>query len=140
MRMFKKVLLTFGLLLLAEMAALAQGTMKGTIIDAKTKEPLPFANVIAKQDGKQVLVGVSDFDGVYTIKPLPVGKYDLEVRSVGYATYLQTGINVKASGFTVVDVELKSEAVALEAVEIVESKVPVIEIGSAESGTRLSAW
>lgn len=138
MRMFKKVLLTFGLLLLAEMAALAQGTMKGTIIDAKTKEPLPFANVIAKQDGKQVLVGVSDFDGVYTIKPLPVGKYDLEVRSVGYATYLQTGINVKASGFTVVDVELKSEAVALEAVEIVESKVPVIEIGSAESGTRLS--
>ena len=136
--MFKKVLLTFGLLLLAEMAALAQGTMKGTIIDAKTKEPLPFANVIAKQDGKQVLVGVSDFDGVYTIKPLPVGKYDLEVRSVGYATYLQTGINVKASGFTVVDVELKSEAVALEAVEIVESKVPVIEIGSAESGTRLS--
>ena len=52
MRMFKKVLLTFGLLLLAEMAALAQGTMKGTIIDAKTKEPLPFANVIAKQDGK----------------------------------------------------------------------------------------
>ena len=138
MRMFKKVLLTFGLLLLAEMAALAQGTMKGTIIDAKTKEPLPFANVIAKQDGKQVLVGVSDFDGVYTIKPLPVGKYDLEVRSVGYATYLQTGINVKASGFTVVDVELKSEAVALEALEIVESKVPVIEIGSAESGTRLS--
>jgi outer membrane receptor protein involved in Fe transport len=136
--MFKKVLLTFGRLLLAEMAALAQGTMKGTIIDAKTKEPLPFANVIAKQDGKQVLVGVSDFDGVYTIKPLPVGKYDLEVRSVGYATYLQTGINVKASGFTVVDVELKSEAVALEAVEIVESKVPVIEIGSAESGTRLS--
>lgn len=136
--MFKKVLLTFGLLLLAEMAALAQGTMKGTIIDAKTKEPLPFANVIAKQDGKQVLVGVSDFDGVYTIKPLPVGKYDLEVRSVGYATYLQTGINVKASGFTVVDVELKSEAVALEPVEIVESKVPVIEIGSAESGTRLS--
>lgn len=138
MSMFKKVLLTFGLLLMAEMAALAQGTMKGTIIDAKTKEPLPFANVIAKQDGKQVLVGVSDFDGVYTIKPLPVGKYDLEVRSVGYATYLQTGINVKASGFTVVDVELKSEAVALEAVEIVESKVPVIEIGSAESGTRLS--
>ena len=67
-----------------------------------------------------------------------MGKYDLEVRSVGYATYLQTGINVKASGFTVVDVELKSEAVALEAVEIVESKVPVIEIGSAESGTRLS--
>ena len=76
MRMFRKVLLTLGLLLLAEVSALAQGTMKGTVIDAKSKEPMPFVNVIAKQDGKQVLVGVTDFDGIYTIKPLPVGKYD----------------------------------------------------------------
>ncbi|MBR2959805.1 MAG: carboxypeptidase-like regulatory domain-containing protein [Bacteroidales bacterium] len=126
MRMFRKVLLTFGLLLLAEMAALAQGTMKGVITDAKTKEPLPFANVIAKQDGKQILVGVSDFDGVYTIKPLPVGKYDLEVRSVGYATVIRQGIQVKASGFTVTDVEMKSEAQVLDALEIVEEKVCLV--------------
>lgn len=138
MRMFRKVLLTFGLLLLAEMAALAQGTMKGVITDAKTKEPLPFANVIAKQDGKQILVGVSDFDGVYTIKPLPVGKYDLEVRSVGYATVIRQGIQVKASGFTVTDVEMKSETQSLETLEIIEEKVPVIEIGTPESGKRLT--
>ncbi|MBQ9417022.1 MAG: TonB-dependent receptor [Bacteroidales bacterium] len=131
--------MTFGLLLLAEVVALAQGTMKGTITDAKTKEPLPFANVIAKQDGKQVLVGVSDFDGIYTIKPLPVGKYDLEVRSVGYATVVRQGINVTASGFTVVDVELNPSATMLEAVEIVEEKVPVIEIGTPESGSRISS-
>ena len=60
--MFRKVLLTLGLLLVAEFAALAQGTMKGTVIDAKTKEPMPMVNVIAKQDGKQVLVGVTNFE------------------------------------------------------------------------------
>ncbi len=139
MRMFRKVLLTFGLLLLAEMTALAQGTMKGTVTDAKSKEPMPFVNVIAKQDGKQVLVGVTDFDGIFTIKPLPVGKYDLEVKFVGYATYVRTGINVTASGFTVVDVELNPSATVLEAVEIVEEKVPVIEIGTPESGSRISS-
>ena len=139
MRMFRKVLLTFGLLLVAELAALAQGTMKGTIIDAKTKEPMPMVNVVAKQDGKQVLVGVTDFDGIYTIKPLPVGKYDIEVRFVGYTTYVRTGIDVKASGFTVVDVELNPSTTVLEAVEIVEQKVPVIEIGNPESGSRLSS-
>ncbi len=139
MRMFRKVLLTLGLLLLAEVSALAQGTMKGTVIDAKSKEPMPFVNVIAKQDGKQVLVGVTDFDGIYTIKPLPVGKYDLEVKFVGYATYVRTGINVTASGFTIVDVELNPSATVLDAVEIVEEKVPVIEIGTAESGQRLSS-
>ena len=139
MRMFRKVLLTFGLLLMAEMVALAQGTMKGTITDAKTKEPLPFVNVIVKQDGKQVHGGTTDFDGVFTIKPLAVGTYDIEVSSVGYTRYQRTGINVKASGFTIVDVQLNSNATNLDVVEIVEERVPVIEIGSAEQGARISS-
>ena len=63
MRMFRKVLLTLGLLLLAEVSALAQGTMKGTVVDAKSKEPMPFVNVVAKQDGKQGLVGVTTETG-----------------------------------------------------------------------------
>lgn len=138
MRMFRKLLLTFGLLLLAEVAALAQGTMKVTVTDAKTKETMPFVNVVAKQDGKQVLVGVTDFDGIATIKPLPVGKYDLEVKYVGYTTYQRTGINVSATGFTVVNVELTPSAQTLDVVEIVEEKVPVIEIGKAESGQTLT--
>ncbi len=139
MRMFRKVLLTFGLLLMAEVVALAQGTMKGTITDAKTKEPLPFVNVIVKQDGKQVHGGTTDFDGVFTIKPLAVGTYDIEVSSVGYTRYQRTGINVKASGFTIVDVQLNSNATNLDVVEIVEDRVPIIEIGSAEQGARISS-
>lgn len=135
----KKVLLTFGLLLIAQLAAFAQGTMKGTIIDAKTKEPLPFVNVVVKQDGKQVHGGSTDFDGIFTIKPLQVGKYDIEVSTVGYNRYVQTGINVKATGFTVVDVALNPTATNLDVVDIVEEKVPVIEIGSAEQGARLSS-
>lgn len=124
---------------MAEMAVFAQGTMKGTITDAKTKEPLPFVNIVVKQDGKQVHGGQTDFDGIYTIKPLAVGKYDIEVSYVGYNRYVQTGINVKASGFTVVDVALNPSATTLEVVEVVADKVPVIEIGSAEQGARLSS-
>ena len=139
MRMFRKVLLTLGLLLVAEFAALAQGTMKGTVVDAKTKEPMPMVNVIAKQDGKQVLVGVTDFDGEFTIKPLPVGKYDVEVRFVGYTTYVREGVNVTASGFTVVNIEMTTASQMMDEVTIVEQKVPVIEIGTPESGSRLSS-
>ncbi len=139
MRMFRKVLLSLGLLLVAEFAALAQGTMKGTVTDAKTKEPMPMVNVIAKQDGKQVLVGVTNFDGEFTIKPLPVGKYDVEVRFVGYNTYVREGVNVTASGFTVVNIEMTTASTMMDEVTIVEQKVPVIEIGTPESGSRISS-
>ncbi len=139
MRMFRKVLLTFGLLLMAEMVALAQGTLKGVITDAKTGDPLPFVNVIVKQDGKQVHGGTTDFDGIYTIKPLNVGSYDIEVSYVGYDRYMRTGVNVKASGFTVVDIQLKSGATNLDEITIEAEKVPIIEIGSPENGQRINS-
>lgn len=124
---------------MAEMVALAQGTIKGTITDEKTNEPLPFVNVVVKQDGKQVHGGTTDFDGVFTIKPVNVGTYDIEVSSVGYNRYQRTGIQVKATGFTVVDIKLKSGATNLEEITIEADKVPIIEVGSPESGQRMSA-
>ncbi|MBQ7280363.1 MAG: TonB-dependent receptor [Bacteroidales bacterium] len=137
--MFRKVLMAIGLVLATSAAVFAQGTLKGTITDSKTQEPLPFVNVVAKQDGQQIRGGQTDFDGVYTIKPLPVGKYDIEVSSVGYQKYVRTGVNVTASGFTIADIQLVPTATNLEEVVIVEQKVPVIEIGTPESGSRLSS-
>lgn len=137
--MFKKVLMTIGLLIATGVAAFSQGTLKGTITDSKTQEPLPFVNVVAKQDGQQIRGGQTDFDGIYTIKPLPVGKYDIEVSSVGYQKYVRTGVQVTASGFTIADIQLVPTATNLEEVVIVEQKVPVIEIGTPESGSRISS-
>ena len=124
---------------MAEMAALAQGTIKGTITDKKTNEPLPFVNVVILQDGKQVHGGTTDFDGVFTIKPVNVGKYDIKVSSVGYNPYERTGVQVKATGFTVVDIQLTSGATNLDEITIEADKVPIIEVGSPESGQRMSA-
>lgn len=135
----KKLLLAIGLLLVAEMSVFAQGTMKGTIVDSKTKEELPFVNIIVKQDGVQVNAGQTDLDGIFTVKPLQVGKYDIEVSSVGYQRYIQTGINVKASGFTVVNIELNPMSTTIDEVEIVVDKEPIIDLGGAEVSTHLSS-
>lgn len=137
--MFRKVLLTIGLLLIAQMAVFAQGTMKGQITDSKTGEALIGANVVAKQDGQIMGGGRTDWEGNYTIKGLQVGKYEIEVSYMGYTT-VKTEINVKASGFTVYNEQLeKSGATQLKEVTIKAQKVPVIDIGAPESGTRLSA-
>ena len=123
----------------AKVDSLATGCLKGTVTDEKTGEELPFVNVIVKQNGRQVLTGTTDFDGVYIIKHLKEGTYDIEMATVGYQSYKRTGVKVLSTGFTVVDIQLHSTATNLEEVQIVEEKVPVIEIGSPESGQRISS-
>ena len=130
--------MTIGLLLMAHVV-LAQGTIKGTIIDSKTKEPVPFANVVAKQDGKQIKGTQTDMDGNFTLKPLNVGQYEIQASCVGYNTYTREDFTVKASGFSVCNIELSTASKTLETVEIKESKNPIIDIGSPESGARVSS-
>ena len=49
--MFRKVLLTIGLLLAAQVVAFAQGTMNGTISDGESGEQRRSARIAAEQAG-----------------------------------------------------------------------------------------
>jgi len=137
--MFRKVLLTIALLLAAQVAVFAQGTVKGTVVDDQSGEPIYMAKVLVKQNGQLVQGAQTDFDGLFTIKALPVGKYDIEVTFSGYVTHKRNGVDVKASGFTVVNVQLKNQATTLEAVEVVADRVKIIDIGDASSGQTMSS-
>ena len=136
--MFRKVLMTIGLLLVANYV-IAQGTIKGTVIDPKTKEPVPFANVVAKQDGKQIKGTTTDLDGNFTIKPINVGSYDIQASCVGYNTVTITDFHVKASGFSVCNIDMPQASKTLEVVDIKVDRVPIIQIGNAESSKTMSA-
>ena len=137
--MFKKVLMTIGLLLLAHGFMQAQGILKGTVTDAKSGEPMSFINVIAMQNGERIGAGQTDFDGVYTIKGLQVGSYDIKVTSVGYEGQLKTGVNVKASGFTIVDFKMKSSATVMTELVVEADRAPIFEVGTPESGQRITS-
>ena len=82
------------------------GVLKGTVTDIKTKETLPFVNVILKRDGKMIKGSTTDFDGIYTVKPIPSGEYTIEVTAVGYHRFVREGVHVKPTGFTICDVSL----------------------------------
>ena len=115
----------------------AKGVLKGWILDAKTNEPLPFCNVVVKQDGKQVEIGATDFDGIYIIRHLPMGVYTVEVTAYGYRRFEREGIRVKASGFTVLDVTMVSNA-SREGLE--SEKVPIIMCGGIGSNSDPLSW
>jgi hypothetical protein len=138
--MLRKLFFTLGLLLTTSLMLYAQGTLTGTITDSQTKEPLPFVNVIVEQNGQQMGGATTDINGNYQIKPLSPGSYDIRASFMGYKTILKTGVQVKASGFTLEgSLEMTPTAEVLDVVEVVEYAIPLIDQGSSESGKRISA-
>ncbi|MDY6371126.1 MAG: alpha-2-macroglobulin family protein [Bacteroidales bacterium] len=114
------------------------GVIRGTIVDAQTGEVLPFVNVVLKRNGRSVTGSTTDLDGNFVMREIPAGEYELEVITVGYKR-LNQRVTIGAGIGQRWNIALSSTATRLECVEIVADKVPVIEIGTPESGTRLSA-
>ena len=98
---------------------------KGTVVDLKTKEPLPFVNVIVKEDGKVVTGTSTDFDGNFKLE-LGEGEYEFFFSTVGYA---QKSFPVKVPGDMPFEViELESKDVVDMIMGILDYKEPLIDM------------
>jgi len=96
----------FILCLLISSLAVAQtgvGTLKGKVIDKKTGEPLPFANVVVLAGETQVGGGATNFDGEYNIKPITPGSYNVKCAFVGYNPIIISGVSIKGDKITFQD-------------------------------------
>lgn len=113
--------------------------IQGKVKDLQTNEPIPFANIILMRDGVQIGGTTSDFDGNYTIKPIPPGKYDLQTTFVGYKTNITKGINFAANKIRFHDVLMSGSAEMLEVVEIVDYKLPLISKDETSSGASITS-
>ncbi len=102
------------------------GELQGKVSDADSGEGIPFANVSTIVNGTQVGVQ-TDFDGFYTLKPLPVGTYTIEVSYVGYQIHKTNDVLVEADKITFLDVKMKENVALLESVVIQEYKVPLLK-------------
>jgi len=98
----------------------AQTNIKGKIIDAKTGEPLVFANVMINQNYGVV----SDFEGFFNLT-IPLNKSDFFVSFIGYEKQHIT-LDVQKTYYLI---ELKPVAEALDEVVIVGKYVnPAIDL------------
>jgi len=134
--MFKKILLLSGcLVLLIHASIFAQpGTLQGKVFDSESKEPISFANIIVESDGKQIAGTMSDFNGNYTIKPLPAGKYDVKSSYVGYAPKVVTGVIIHDGKITFLNLDMILSVKILDPVVVVDYAVPLIEKDGGQSG------
>jgi hypothetical protein len=90
---YAKALLFLFLLSLFHSIGYSQ-TVKGTVLDSQTGEPMTGATVTIKETGKKQFV---QLNGLFNFKNVAEGDYELEVTFANYKTYKER-ISVGRSG------------------------------------------
>jgi hypothetical protein len=121
----------------AGLAQVGSGTLKGKVTDFDSGDPLPFATVVMFLNGNQVSGTNTNFDGEYTIKPISPGTYDVLLSFVGYQPKKITGVRINANKIHFVNAEI-SAGVLVQAAEVVEYAVPLIDADGGASGGTVS--
>jgi outer membrane receptor protein involved in Fe transport len=138
--MVKNLLIVTVLLLFANVAIFAQsGALKGKVLDKKSKEPVPFANIIVENNGTMAGGATSDINGEYTIKPLNPGKYDIKATFVGYKPVLIRGFVVRAEKVEFQNIEMESTAIEMTTFEVIDYKVPLISKDNTTTGASITS-
>ena len=101
-------------------------TLKGRVIDSATGESLPTASVALLQDGVIISGTSTDFDGYYTIKPIPPGTYNLRVSFIGYQAQEMEKVVLSPNKISVQNFNLSSGE-QLQEVKLIDSAVPLID-------------
>jgi len=134
----KRILLFFVLSCISLTGILAQTSLEGKVTDAATGEPILFGTVALFKNDVLITGVETDLDGNYFFSDIDPGTYDIESSYIGYTPQKQVGVIVKAGRTNRLDFAI-SEGVLMDAIEIVEYKVPLIEIDNTTSGATVTA-
>lgn len=139
--MLKKLKLLCAILLLSGSFGFAQtgtGSIKGSVKDQSSGEPLPFVKVVAYQGDQQKGFASTDFDGKFQISSLPPGEYAVEIRFVGYQSIRKEGVIVNSDRLTILPLELGQSDEMLDVVEVTYYEVPLIDKDGGASGATVT--
>ena len=98
------------LLFFTASSLMATGTIKGKVLDAVTKDPLPGATILVQGPGLEMK---ADVNGTYTITDVPSGAQSVAASYSGYVTANVT-VNIPEGGTVEQDFSLVTTASALE--------------------------
>ncbi|MBI4410377.1 MAG: carboxypeptidase-like regulatory domain-containing protein, partial [Gemmatimonadetes bacterium] len=121
----------FALLAIAASAsAQAVGSITGLVTDQQSGQPLEGVQVYVPQLNRGTL---TQSNGRYFIINVPVGMYAVEGRMIGYATVRYENVVVATDITRQVNLQMVSEALAVEEIIVTAERVPLIELTAAGS-------
>lgn len=93
-------------------------TLRGTIYDQSTHEPLIGATIVV-QNSQPVIGTTTDEAGNFSITNLPLGRVSLEISYIGYESRVIPEVMITSAKEVVLSIALKEAATELEGVEVV---------------------
>jgi TonB-dependent receptor len=115
----KILLVLFFFILMGNGSGLQAATIKGTVTEAKTREPLVGANVVVLGTS---LGNATDFDGNYIIENIPLGKHTIRFSYIGYKQQEKT-IEITDEKTIKVDCSLESDVIEGETVVVTAQRL-----------------
>lgn len=118
------------LLLLTSLTTFAQnnspkiGSISGIISDVTTKEPIPYATVSIHNEKDELITGgISNDQGAFDIKKIPLGSFTVKVQFIGYED-LQRNISITRENKSqnLGNITLKEGSEQLDAVEVIAER------------------
>jgi len=94
-----------------------QQTIRGKVLDKETHQPLPGASVILLNSNPIIGV-ISDADGEYVIKNVPIGRQGITVTFIGYNNSEAKNIMVQTGKESVINIELVEKVENLNEVTV----------------------
>jgi iron complex outermembrane recepter protein len=101
--------------------ALVDGTISGKVLDATLNEPLPYVNIIIKNEKGDIVTGsITLEDGSFKITKIPEGNITVTAQYIGYkAVVKELNITRKNRKVDLGSIMLEEEAAALDAVTVI---------------------
>ncbi len=127
---------TFSLLLLFCIAAFAQTSLSGKVIDYDTGEGLIGVNIMISQNGNFITETNTDFYGNYKVHLAP-GPYNIETAYFGFSPSTITGVMVKAGQNNHLDLTLGDCSICPDIFILNEYHGPLLSKDTATSGSIL---
>ena len=118
---FSRSLFTLIFLLLATvaMSQTSNGIIYGTVLEAKSKQPVIGASVSIEG----TTIGTStDLDGKFLLQDLPQGNYTVRISFLSFKTFVSEPLTIKGGESTALNVELVEEVSELANVVVVATR------------------
>ena len=100
------------------------GKISGRITETSTKEGLAGANIVLTGTN---LGTAANLEGYYAILNVPPGRYEIQVRLIGYRTYVVKQVEVTSDNTTKLDAAMQESVVSADEV-VVTAEKPVVQV------------